>query len=93
MIDADKVGRHIHTLRKEKGLTQAQLADRLDISYQAVSKWESGTSLPDTALLVDIARILETTVDCIPSQPGSLDRPGHHGVPGRGGRHQRQDEH
>lgn len=65
MIDVAKVGKHIQFLRKEKGMTQAQLADRLNISYQAVSKWEIGVSLPDTSLLVDIAMVLETSIDCI----------------------------
>jgi transcriptional regulator with XRE-family HTH domain len=65
MTDAISVGRVIQLLRKGKGLTQAQIADRLNISYQAISKWESGISLPDTSMLVDIATILETSTDFI----------------------------
>ena len=42
MTDAVTVGKLIQVLRKNKGMTQAQLAERLNISYQAVSKWESG---------------------------------------------------
>lgn len=45
MIDAAKVGRQIADLRKVKDLTQSQLGERLNISFQAVSKWERGVSL------------------------------------------------
>ena len=62
---AQKVGEQILALRKRKGLTQAELGQRLNISFQAVSKWERGEALPDTMILVDLANILETTVDNI----------------------------
>jgi transcriptional regulator with XRE-family HTH domain len=52
-------------MRKVKQLTQAELGDRLNITFQAVSKWERGETLPDTAILVDLANVLETTVDNI----------------------------
>lgn len=64
-MNISKIGEYIQTLRKKKGITQAQLGDRLNISYQAVSKWERGEALPDTLLLLDLAIILETTVDNI----------------------------
>ena len=64
-MDVNKVGEQIMLLRKNKNLTQAELAQRLNISYQAVSKWERGESLPDISLLVDLADILETSVDHI----------------------------
>ncbi len=64
-MDAKKVGEQIAGLRKAKGLTQAELGERLSISYQSVSKWERGESLPDTAILVELADALETTVDFI----------------------------
>lgn len=64
-VDVFKVGKYIQELRKRKNITQSQLGERLNISYQAVSKWERGESLPDTVLLVDLAIILETTVDNI----------------------------
>lgn len=60
-----KIGKYIHELRKRKNITQNQLGERLNISYQAVSKWERGEALPDTSLLLDLAAILETTVDNI----------------------------
>lgn len=64
-IDIGKVGLYIQDLRKKKNMTQAQLGERLSISYQAVSKWERGESLPDTAILMELSSILETTVDSI----------------------------
>lgn len=64
-IDNISVGRQIAFLRNAKKLTQAELGERLCVSYQAVSKWERGETLPDTALLPDLASILETTVDNI----------------------------
>lgn len=65
MINATKVGNQITELRKIKGLTQSELGERLCISFQAVSKWERGETLPDTAILPDLARVLETTMDFI----------------------------
>ena len=59
------IGAHIAQLRKEKGLTQQDLGTRLGISFQAVSKWERGETLPDTAILLDLSNALETSVDCI----------------------------
>lgn len=65
MVDNEAVGRQIALLRTDKGLTQAELGERLGVSFQAVSKWERGETLPDTALLPDLANVLETTVDNI----------------------------
>lgn len=62
-VDAKKVGEQILSLRKSKNLTQQELGERLNISFQAISKWERGETLPDTALLPDLAEVLETTVD------------------------------
>ena len=63
--DPIKVGTHIHQLRKRRQLTQAQLGERLHISFQAVSKWERGETLPDISLLPSLAEALETTIDNI----------------------------
>ena len=49
-IDNEKVGKFIENLRKEKGLTQQDLADILSVWNQAVSKWGSGRNLPDIAI-------------------------------------------
>ena len=64
-MNSKMVGSQIARLRKEKGLTQNDLGDRLGISFQAVSKWERGETLPDTAILLDLANALETSVDFI----------------------------
>lgn len=64
-MDINSVGSQISMLRKQKGLTQNELGERLGISFQAVSKWERGETLPDTAILLDLAEVLETTVDYI----------------------------
>ena len=50
MVDMKKVGVQISTLRKNKGLTQSELAERLGISFQAVSKWENGATLPEVSI-------------------------------------------
>jgi len=64
-VNIAAVGEYITILRKSKGLTQNNVAERLNISYQAVSKWERGESLPDIMLLPELAAILETTVDSL----------------------------
>lgn len=61
-IDKQKFGKFIAVLRKEKGYTQKELAQRLFISDKAVSKWETATSIPDTALLVPLADLLGVSV-------------------------------
>ncbi|MBQ7957646.1 MAG: helix-turn-helix transcriptional regulator [Clostridia bacterium] len=64
-MNIEKIGGQIAALRKAKGLTQSELGDRIGVSFQAVSKWERGETLPDITLLPDLARILETTIDYI----------------------------
>ena len=64
-MNIEKIGEQIVALRKGKGLTQSELGERLGVSFQAVSKWERGEALPDIALLPDLAKILETTIDFI----------------------------
>lgn len=57
-----KIAAFIQALRKEKNLTQAELAEKLGITDRAVSKWERGKSLPDASLMLDLCDILEITV-------------------------------
>ena len=64
-MDQIKIGMFIQKLRKEKGLTQKELADKFNISFQAVSKWENGETLPDSSLLLELAKVLGTSVDCL----------------------------
>ena len=61
-MDAAETGALIAQARKEKGLTQGQLAQRLHVSVQAVSKWERGRNFPDLALLEPLAEALDLTV-------------------------------
>ena len=61
-IDKAKFGVFVAQLRKEKGLMQKDLAERLYVSDKAVSKWERGLSIPDVAILVPLAEILGVTV-------------------------------
>ena len=56
-------GDFLYTLRREKGLTQAQLAAMLGVTNKAVSKWETGEAMPETSQLVPLARIFGVTVD------------------------------
>lgn len=64
-MDTTKIAEQIYTLRKAKGLTQNELGERVGVSFQAVSKWERGETLPDITVLPDLARVLETSVDNI----------------------------
>ena len=61
-IDKRKFGAFVCELRKEKGYTQKELAEKLFISDKAISKWETAVSIPDTALLVPLADLLGVTV-------------------------------
>ena len=57
------IGRNISTLRKSKGLTQDGLAGELGVSFQAVSKWETGQSCPDISLIPIIADFFDISID------------------------------
>lgn len=61
-MDAKITGRFIAALRREKGLTQKQLAQMLAVTDKAVSRWETGKGLPDTALLAPLATALDVSV-------------------------------
>lgn len=61
-IDREAFASFVSTLRKEKGMTQKDLAERLYVSDKAVSKWERGLSLPDVSLLIPLAEALGVTV-------------------------------
>ena len=58
-----KIGKFIAQCRKKLGLTQMQLADRLNITDRAVSKWETGRALPDSAIMLELCALLEITVN------------------------------
>ena len=63
MIDSRKMGRFIMDKRKALGLTQTQLSEKLNVSFQAISKWENGVTFPNIEIIKDLAAVLEVTVD------------------------------
>lgn len=72
-----QIGANIGAYRKRQGMTQAGLAEKLNYSDKAVSKWERGESIPDVLTLVQIAELFDTTVDELLADPNVLpDNPG-----------------
>lgn len=72
-----QLGANIAAYRKRCGLTQAGLAEKLNYSDKAVSKWERGESMPDVLTVVQLAELFETTVDALLEDPNALpDNPG-----------------
>lgn len=65
MFDMKKTGRNICDLRQKNNMTQLELADHLGISYQAVSNWERGNSMPDISKLPELAELFHVTVDTL----------------------------
>ena len=62
-MDQIKIGRFIAERRKGQGLTQMQLAERLDVTDRAVSKWENGRSMPDSSIMLDLCEILGISIN------------------------------
>ena len=62
-MNQQKIGKLIAKLRKEKGLTQAELGEKLGVGYKAVSKWENGNGMPDVSLFQPLCDILGISVD------------------------------
>ena len=62
-MDSNIIGKFIYTLRKEKNLSQYQLADMIPISRQAVSKWERGVTIPDSSTLLRLSEIFDVTIN------------------------------
>lgn len=65
MIDTKGIGRRIQRLRKEKGLTQEQVAEKLDMSVNYLSNIETGRDMCSTILLLGIANLLDASIDHI----------------------------
>ena len=72
MFDSYKAGKQIVLLRKSRGITQEELAQRLSVSPQAVSKWENGHTMPEISVLVELSQILGATIDEILLPTGSV---------------------
>ena len=62
-MNQEKIGKFIKKLRKDNNLTQDELAKKLGVTYQAVSKWENGKSIPDIAILKTISELFEVNID------------------------------
>ncbi|MEA4988161.1 MAG: helix-turn-helix domain-containing protein [Anaerovorax sp.] len=62
-MDCRKVGSLIYTLRKEKGMTQKEIADLMNISDKTISKWERGLGCPDVSLLSALSKILGVNIE------------------------------
>ena len=75
-MDADKlkdlIGKNIASYRKQAGLTQAGLAEKLNYSDKAVSKWERGESIPDVITLMQLAELFEITISELVADPNVL---------------------
>ncbi len=61
-MDKEKTGQLITELRKEKGMTQKQLAEALNVTDKAVSKWERGLSFPDISMLEPLSELLDISI-------------------------------
>lgn len=62
-MDQIKIGKFIAACRKEQGMTQIALAEKLGISDRAVSKWENGKSLPDSSIMLELCTLLDINVN------------------------------
>ncbi len=79
MIRTDELARRIIMLRRQKGLTQNTLAQRMGVTSQAVSKWETGRALPDLSRIDELADVLGVAVTYLlwgddQEQKGSVNR-------------------
>jgi len=61
-VDQKKIGSFLKELRKEKGITQEEFAENLCVSGRTVSRWETGTNMPDISLLVEISEFFDVSI-------------------------------
>lgn len=64
-MEQQKIGKLILTKRKEKGITQQQLADMLGVTNKAVSKWENGKSMPDIGIIPELCKVLDISISTL----------------------------
>ena len=74
-MDQKKIGLFLKELRKEKELTQSQLAEQLNVSDRTVSRWETGTNLPDLSVLVELADFYDVDIEDLIVIYDDLDLP------------------
>lgn len=61
-MNQKRIGSFLKELRKEKGLTQEQTAEKLNVSGRTISRWETGNNMPDISLLTEIAELYEVSI-------------------------------
>ena len=64
-MNQEKIGKFILELRKEKNMTQQELADKIGVTDRAISKWERGLTLPDVTMLPKIAMLYHCSIDSL----------------------------
>lgn len=62
-MNQERIGKYIRDCRKEQGFTQEYIAEKLEISDRAVSKWERGINMPDASLMLNLSKLLGITVN------------------------------
>lgn len=61
-MDQEKIGQFLKTLRSQKAVTQAELAETLGVSNRSVSRWENGVTMPDLDLMIELSKYYEVEV-------------------------------
>ena len=61
-MDQIRIGEFLKELRKEKGITQEEFAEKLNVSGRSISRWETGSSMPDISLLVQISEFFDVSI-------------------------------
>ena len=64
-MNQEKIGKLIKEIREKNHLTQGELADKLGVTYQAVSKWENGKNIPDIAILKRISELYDVDINTL----------------------------
>lgn len=62
-MDQKKIGGFLRELRKESGLTQEQLSEKLGVTNRSISRWENGTNMPDFDLVIELANLYDITIE------------------------------
>ena len=62
-MDQEKIGKFIASCRKKQNLTQMQLAEKMNVTDRAVSKWERGKAMPDSSIMLELCGVLKISVN------------------------------
>ena len=62
-MNQEKIGKFIAKIRKEKKLTQEELAEKLNVNSRTVSRWETGSSIPDISMFTELSKVLEVSIN------------------------------